>query len=358
MTIVWPGVKGETFTNDTGKILYQLVCSLVNTCGVCFQYHLSIASWWSPFHRGCQCMSVPIYPDKKSAPYEDFQEIIDSLPPDQQKKVVGSSNLKLIEAKVIDWGDVITSNRVKLLREIVSIKKLSISDLTGAGISKRIADDVWATVNTEAHVIADRQRTQLLKQIQDLGIQPGHLKDIFGDIMAQRIGIGGGPSGINVIPPTRTDQQWIEALMKSFGTGGMGGPSPTPGPAPRPKPTPESKPEPQPQPKPMPQTIEDFAREVTVTINSVPLELRYADTKVWIIDAFAEFKKTYPDATIEQFKQDLVEANIARLVTLARFDVPGQLSKELRKKDDDSETKQGIATFNQIRIQPPGLLHR
>jgi hypothetical protein len=53
-----------------------------------------------------------------------------------------------------------------------------------------------------------------------------------------------------------------------------------------------------------------------------------------------------------------VEANIARLVTLARFDVPGQLSKELRKKDDDSETKQGIATFNQIRIQPPGLLHR
>lgn len=352
MTIVWPGTPGETFHNGTGKILYQLVCSWHNTCGACGQMHLAIAKWWSPFHRGCACRSTPIYPDKNSAPYENFQDIIDSLPPDQQKKVVGDGNMKLIDAGVVTWGDVVTSNRVKLLREVVSIKKLSITDLTGAGIKKGIADGVWSSVNTEAHVIADRQRTQLLKQIQDLGIKPTHLKHMFGDIMAQRIGIGGGPSGTSVIPPGRSDQQWIETLLRSFGTGGMGGPAPAPGPKPKPKPTPT--PEPEPTPQPMPRTIEDFAREVDAAAKAVPPEERYSDTKVWISDAFNEFKKTYPNATIEQFKQDLVEANIARLVTLARFDLPNMADKKTRLKDDRSETKQGrTATFNQIRISSP-----
>jgi hypothetical protein len=236
VTIIWPGTPGESYHNDTGKIVYQLVCSLVNTCGACMQYHLAIAKWWSPFHRGCNCQSRPIYPDKTSAPYENFQDIIDSLPPDQQKKVVGSSNKKLIDAGIVTWGDVVTSNRVKLLREIVSIKHLTISDLTGAGISKWIAEDVWESVNTQAHVIADQQRTQLIKQIQDQGILPSHLTHIFGEIMGQRIGIGGGPSGTSVIPPGRGDQQWIDTLMGSFGGGG--GPAPPP----RPEPKPEERP--------------------------------------------------------------------------------------------------------------------
>lgn len=236
MTIVWPGTPGETFENDTGKILYQLVCSLVNTCGACMQYHLAIAKWWSPFHRGCNCQSRPIYPGKKSAPYEDWHDIVDSLPSEQQKKVVGASNLKLIEAKVIDWGDVVTSNRVKLLREVVSIKKLSITDMIDAGVSQRVAEEAWLSVNDQAHVIANQQRTQLLKQIRDLGIKPSHLQEIFGDIMARQIGIGGGPSGTSVIPPGRTDQQWIDTLLRSFVVGGLGGPVPVPQPMPEPQP--------------------------------------------------------------------------------------------------------------------------
>lgn len=334
MTIIWPGTPGETYTNTTGRILYQLICTWHNTCGACGQYHLAIAIWWSPFHRGCNCRSVPVYPDKKSAPYEDFQEIIEGLPEDQQNKVVGKSVKQLIDADIISWGDVVTSNRVKLLREIVSIKKLTIDDMTGAGIKKWVAEEAWMSVNTEAHLIADRQRTELLKQILDLGIKPKHLKDIFGDIMAQRIGIGGGPSGESQIGPGRSDQQWIDTLMRSFGTGGLGGGGPV-------KVT-----------KSPPETVEEFAKEVTVAAKSVPEEDRYSDTRIWIIDAFNEFKKTYPDATLDQFKQDLVEANIARLITLARFDLPGQVTRQLRKKDDVSETKQGIATFNQIRIVP------
>lgn len=348
MTIIWPGKPGATFQNTTDKILYQLICSWINTCGTCAQYHLAVAKWWPKFHHGCNCESRPIYPNAKSAPYEDWREIIAGLPPDQQDKVVGKSVKQLIDAGVVTWSDVVTSNRVKLLREIVSIKQLSISDMTGAGVKQWFAENAWSTVNTTAHVIAERQRSQLLKQILDLGIQPQHVQEIFGESMAQRIGIGGGPSGASEIPPGKTDAQWIEILMRSF----RPGPTP-PLPQPVPQPTPTPKPEPTPQPQPLPQTVEDFAREVTIAANTVPLDLRYSDTKVWIIDAFAEFKKTYPDATLAQFKKDLAAANIERLITLARFDLPGQVSKETRKKDDDSETRQGVATFNQIRLLKP-----
>lgn len=349
MTIVWPGVPGETFHNSTEKILYQLVCSLVNTCGACMQYHLAIAKWWSPFHRGCNCRSVPIYPDKTSAPYEDFREIIDGLPEDQQKKVVGMSNLKLIEAGVVDWEDVVTPTRVKLFREVVSTKQLTVLDMTDAGVKKYIAEDAWESVNTPAHVIADRQRSQLIKQIEDLGILPGHLEEMFGDIMAQRIGIGSGPSGPSAIPPGRSDDQWIETLLGSIGGAALGGVSPEPSPAltPAPEPIPTS------QSTPLPQTIEEFAQEATAAAEAVPLDARYTETKVWIIDAYNEFKKSYPDATIDQFKQDLVAANIARLITLARFDVPGQLSKAMLAKDAASEVSQGLATFHQIRLPLP-----
>jgi hypothetical protein len=236
MTIVWPGTPGETFTNTTDKILYQLICTWNNTCGACGQYHLAIAKWWSPFHRGCNCFSKPIYPDAKSAPYEDFREIIEALPPEQQTKVVGKSAKQLIDAGVVEWGDVVTSNRVKLLREVVSIKKLGIMDMIDAGVSKRVAEEAWLSVNDQAHVIADQQRTQLLKEIRDLGIKPSHLQEIFGDIMARQIGIGGGPSGTSVIPPGRTDQQWIDTLLRSFVIGGLGGPVPVPQPTPEPQP--------------------------------------------------------------------------------------------------------------------------
>src|SRR3954466_13724706 len=105
-TVVWPGTPGEKFTNDSDQILYQLICSWVNTCGQCAPYHLAIAKWWGKFHRGCNCRSEPVYPGKTSQPYEDWKKIVDHLPPEERKKLVGVSNMKLIDAGVVKWDDV------------------------------------------------------------------------------------------------------------------------------------------------------------------------------------------------------------------------------------------------------------
>ena len=213
MTIVWPGTVGATHTNDTDKIQFQFVCSLINTCGMCYQYHLAVAKWWPKMHDGCNCQSVPIYPGQSSAPYEDWRKIIANLDPEQKAKVVGKSNMILIEAGVVKWEDVVRRTRVRLLREVVSRENLTVKQMTDAGVKKQWAERAHATVNTPAHQLAAQQRTELIQQIQQLGIQPKHLKEMFGERMAQRIGIGGGPSGRSTMPAGRSDAEWVKLLQ-------------------------------------------------------------------------------------------------------------------------------------------------
>ena len=206
---------GDVFVNDTDKILYQLVCSLVNTCGVCYQNHLAIAKWWPKFHHGCSCQSRPVYPGQSSEPYRDWRDDRRARAPERDK-VVGKANMQLIDAGVVKWTDVVTSNRVRLLREVVSREKLTIDQMTGAGVKPRTAREAYATVHTPAHELAARQRTELLKQILDLGIQPKHLTEMFGEIMARRIGIAAGPSGKSPMPPGRSDTRWVRILQESL----------------------------------------------------------------------------------------------------------------------------------------------
>jgi hypothetical protein len=97
-------------------------------------------------------------------------------------------------------------------------------------------------------------------------------------------------------------------------------------------------------------TLERFAGVALQAARAVPEALRYAETKVWIIDAYAAFAAMHPEVSLDEFKRLLLEAHRARLLTLARFDVPGQLPPELRAKDEASAIRAGVAEFNQIRI--------
>jgi hypothetical protein len=224
-TIVWPGTPGETFENPTDQILYQLICSWSNTCGQCAQYHLAIAKWWGKFHHGCACISIPIYPGKKSKPYEDWHDIVENLSPDQQSKLVGTSNFKLIEQGVVKWEDVVTPTRIRLLREVVSRSKLTIDDLTKAGVDKGIAERAHLSVNTPQHILEQLHRQQLVKQIETLGIQPKTIKDALARGLTERIGLGGyrggtGPGqgipGVGPQPMPRTGpsrDDWIRLLL-------------------------------------------------------------------------------------------------------------------------------------------------
>jgi hypothetical protein len=158
---------------------------------------------------------VAIYPNKTSAPYQDWRKMIADLPEEQRVKVVGKANMQLIDQGVVKWEDVVTTNRVRLLREVVSREKLTVDQMTKAGVKERWAKDAWASVNTPAHQLAAQQRTELLKQILDMGIKPQHLKEMFGERMAARIGIFSGPSGTSGMPG-KSDATWIRILQNAL----------------------------------------------------------------------------------------------------------------------------------------------
>lgn len=218
MNVIWPGEPGKTWENSGEKIVYQFICSWSNTCGACAQYHLAIAKWWPKIHHGCNCQSKPIYPGAESRPYEDWRQIVEQLPDDQKRALVGASLWKLLDAKEVKWEDVVTSSRVRLLREVVSRNRIEVSQMTRAGVSERIATNAFASVNTPAHQIAQQTRAELVNQIQQLGVQPQHLAEMFGERMASRVGIAGGPSKASPMPTAgfRSDADWTKILVASF----------------------------------------------------------------------------------------------------------------------------------------------
>lgn len=216
MNIIWPGEAGDSYTNNTGKVVYQVQCQWHNTCGACAQYHDTVVDWWSPLHHGCACVLIPIFPNGTSKPYEDWQKIIQDLPESQQKEIAGASNWKLIQEGVVDFGDVVTSTRVRSLQEVVSREKLTVDQMTEAGIRASVAEKAWATVNTPEHILADQTRAALFAKIKALGVTPQTLADMFGAEMAERIGIAAGPSGPSGLPPIADDTGWVKILMKTF----------------------------------------------------------------------------------------------------------------------------------------------
>jgi hypothetical protein len=99
-----------------------------------------------------------------------------------------------------------------------------------------------------------------------------------------------------------------------------------------------------------------FATAVLRAASVVPVAERYAEFKVWIIDAYREFRKQYPNASVDTFKQRLIEANRELLLTLARMDLPGRLSEVDRVKDRESEVDvfgDGRVVFHFIKLTPP-----
>jgi hypothetical protein len=124
---------------------------------------------------------------------------------------------------------------------------------------------------------------------------------------------------------------------------------------PKPKPIERQRVAMQPQPKPEPPkaapvlSLPQFAAAVRRAAESVPLSMRWAENKVWIIDAYDVFMRSQPMGLTE-FKRRLIEANQARLVTLARADMPQALSKAHFVKQEESEVSQGPAVFHWIRV--------
>lgn len=194
--VIFNGKPGETWTNDTGRVRYQLLVNWANTCGVCAQYDHAIGPAWPlPYHRNCRCRQVAIVPGADAEPFVDFLAIARGLDEEGLRALVGASNFRLVESGVVRWEDVVTPYRVRSLHEVVAVKKLPVDRLVAAGVRRDRAEKAWETVHTPEHQLVEAQRRKLVAALEGAGLDRGTLAGLAGEALATRAGIGSGPSG-------------------------------------------------------------------------------------------------------------------------------------------------------------------
>jgi hypothetical protein len=159
---------GESWTNDTDKVWWQLRCSMINTCGYCLGFHMQIAQFWPiPFHRRCRCACIPVAPRQTAEPWVDFREMIKSFPPAIAARAFGRSVYRLIALGHISYEDAIEPGRVKSLSEIVHAKGLTVPKLVAAGISRGTAERAVGAMPEDSEAI---QAATVEAKIENAGL--------------------------------------------------------------------------------------------------------------------------------------------------------------------------------------------
>jgi hypothetical protein len=192
--IIYDGEPGTRWTNDTGKVQYQFIAALINTCGVCLQYHRKIGAWWPiPIHYGCRCEQELIEPEAQ-APHDfvDYRELLDKMPKSEQAAAIGASNYKLLKAGVVKWEDIVTPSRVRDLREVVAKKRLTVDQMAKAGVGRRWAEEAHASVNTPEHQLVEQKRREILEKLRNAGLSQEKIVEALSQKLAERVAIGAG----------------------------------------------------------------------------------------------------------------------------------------------------------------------
>jgi hypothetical protein len=198
--VIISGEPGTVWTNDTPFVQYQFVASLINTCGMCLQYHLQITRLWGiPLHRGCNCHQVLIRREAV-APHAfcDYRELLDRMPADQKVKCIGGACYRLLKEGLATWGDIVTPGRVRTLEQVVARNKLTIRQMVDAGVQPGIARRAYETVHTPEADLIEHQRKELFRAIQKSGIAQDVLVEELGKRLAARVVVAPPPSA----PPT------------------------------------------------------------------------------------------------------------------------------------------------------------
>jgi hypothetical protein len=202
-TVIFNGTAGTFHENTSEYVQYQFIASLFNTCGVCLSYHMAIkrGPWFIPIHFGCNCKQALLKPGA-TAPnaFVDFREILDQMPHSQQVAAIGASNYKLLKNGVIEWKDVVTPLRVRPLREVVALKKLSIKSMVDVGVRPSIAQTAHASVHTAEHELIAQQRKELVDNLKGAGLSHEQLVDQLAKGLASRVSIGAGPDTYGLGP--------------------------------------------------------------------------------------------------------------------------------------------------------------
>ena len=237
------GEPGERWVNEGSRALYQFFCALQNTCGACLQYHHQIAYFWPiPLHRNCRCQQRIIMPGQ-TAPkaFVDFRELLADMPHDQQVAAVGAANYRLIASGAVKWEDVVMKGRVRTLKEVVALQKLSIREMESRGVKPWTARRAYESVHTPEADLIRAHRAELIERLERAGVPQDELIAELSRTIAGRAKIV-GPSG------TQTTGTFLPPRPPGHG-GALAALLAGPRPPRRPKPAASKKAEPE-KPKP------------------------------------------------------------------------------------------------------------
>jgi hypothetical protein len=177
--IIFNGEAGTTWVNDTHKIQFQFIASLRNTCGACLQYHLAIGPYWPiPIHPNCRCRQVPIQIGAPAPePFVNFRKLLADMPHDQQVKAVGASNYRLLQAGVVKWDEIVTVYRVRTLREVLALNKVSLETAkkAGAKLQYRMVKEAFEAVHAPEAELVRQHRAELIEKIKARGVNQAQL---------------------------------------------------------------------------------------------------------------------------------------------------------------------------------------
>lgn len=115
-----------------------------------------------------------------------------------QVAAVGASNYALLRAQVVSWSEVVTRYRVRTLREVLALNKVSLKTALAAGVKPGIAARAYAVVNSPEAEMVRAHRAALTAVIEKAGISQQALVDHIAHALTDRVVIVGGAGRISM----------------------------------------------------------------------------------------------------------------------------------------------------------------
>jgi hypothetical protein len=64
----------------------------------------------------------------------DYRKLLADMDPDDQMAAIVASNYRLLKSGLIKWEDIVTPNRVRDFREVVTEKNLTVQEMVNHGV--------------------------------------------------------------------------------------------------------------------------------------------------------------------------------------------------------------------------------
>lgn len=264
--VIIHGEPGTTWVNESDRVRYQFICAFIHTCGACLQYHMAIGPWWPiKLHYRCRCTQVAIRPGG-TAPhaFADFRAILDDMSYADKREAIGASNYKLLKAGVVTWDEIVSKFRVRTLREVIALNKVSFETAVKAGVPKR-AYVAWGEgvekraavkghafgqtgVHSPEQELLRQERARLIENIKGAGVSQEALVDALSRGIVSKVELvaPGVKQSMAPFVARRAGDLLAAELAALYPPGPPEPPEPPPaGPAPAPVPVPPPAPLPQ-----------------------------------------------------------------------------------------------------------------